>query len=285
MTLMTLHAAKGLEFPLVFLAGMEEGLFPHSRTLTDPTGLEEERRLCYVGMTRAMDTLVMTRARYRRRYGSDMPEATIAVAIPGGGAVEAGGGPREPAGAAAGFGSRCVLRRPEPYATPYPGAGAPAAEARASGTTAMRMRTRARDPARHSMRATRFGGTRAGAEPAIRWTTSPAFCCARAEGACAAAAGRPKLEVPEPTGKTGLRQGSRVRHPKYGEGTVFRREGEGDDAKITVQFQQHGVKKLVEKFAQLETPVERVRTSLLEKDWQHSWQIRRASPTSSSARR
>jgi DNA helicase-2/ATP-dependent DNA helicase PcrA len=63
---------------------------------------------------------------------------------------------------------------------------------------------------------------------------------------------RPKIAVPEPTGKTGLRQGSRVRHPKYGEGTVFRREGEGDDAKITVQFQQHGVKKLVEKFAQLE---------------------------------
>jgi hypothetical protein len=74
---MTLHAAKGLEFPLVFLAGMEEGLFPSARTLTDPGGLEEERRLCYVGMTRAMDTLVMTRARYRRRYGSDMPDATI----------------------------------------------------------------------------------------------------------------------------------------------------------------------------------------------------------------
>ena len=77
-TLMTLHAAKGLEFPLVFLAGMEEGLFPHSRTLTDPTQMEEERRLCYVGMTRAMDTLVMSRARYRRRYGNDMPESTVA---------------------------------------------------------------------------------------------------------------------------------------------------------------------------------------------------------------
>ncbi len=76
-TLMTLHAAKGLEFPLVFLAGMEEGLFPNSRTMLDPTGLEEERRLCYVGMTRAMDTLVMTRARYRRRYGSEMPDASI----------------------------------------------------------------------------------------------------------------------------------------------------------------------------------------------------------------
>src|SRR6195952_2365370 len=76
-TLMTLHAAKGLEFPLVFLAGMEEGLFPHSRTIVDPTQMEEERRLCYVGMTRALDTLLMTRARYRRRYGNDSPESSL----------------------------------------------------------------------------------------------------------------------------------------------------------------------------------------------------------------
>jgi DNA helicase-2/ATP-dependent DNA helicase PcrA len=76
-TLMTLHAAKGLEFPLVFLAGLEEGLFPHSRTLNNPDELEEERRLCYVGMTRAMNTLVLTRAHYRRRYGNDAPEMSI----------------------------------------------------------------------------------------------------------------------------------------------------------------------------------------------------------------
>ena len=76
-TLMTLHAAKGLEFPLVFLVGLEEGLFPHSRTLLAPDDIEEERRLCYVGMTRAMDTLVLSRARYRRRYGTDMPEASV----------------------------------------------------------------------------------------------------------------------------------------------------------------------------------------------------------------
>ncbi len=68
---------RASNFPLVFLTGMEEGLFPHSRTLTDPTQLEEERRLCYVGMTRAMDTLVTTRARYRRRYGNDMPEQSL----------------------------------------------------------------------------------------------------------------------------------------------------------------------------------------------------------------
>ncbi len=76
-TLMTLHAAKGLEFPLVFLAGLEEGLFPHSRTLNNPEELEEERRLCYVGMTRAMNTLILTRAHYRRRYGNDAPEMSV----------------------------------------------------------------------------------------------------------------------------------------------------------------------------------------------------------------
>ena len=76
-TLMTLHAAKGLEFPLVFLAGLEEGLFPHSRTLSNPEELEEERRLCYVGMTRAMNTLILTRAHYRRRYGNDAPEMSV----------------------------------------------------------------------------------------------------------------------------------------------------------------------------------------------------------------
>ena len=67
--LMTLHAAKGLEFPLVVLAGMEDGLFPHKRTLDDEEGLEEERRLCYVGMTRAERRLVLTSAARRRLFG------------------------------------------------------------------------------------------------------------------------------------------------------------------------------------------------------------------------
>ena len=69
--LMTLHSAKGLEFPLVFLSGMEEGLFPHQRSLEDPTQLEEERRLCYVGMTRAKRVLYLTYAESRRLHGSD----------------------------------------------------------------------------------------------------------------------------------------------------------------------------------------------------------------------
>ncbi|MEQ8514041.1 MAG: 3'-5' exonuclease, partial [Chromatocurvus sp.] len=69
--LMTLHSAKGLEFPLVFLAGMEENLFPHRMSLEEPGRLEEERRLCYVGITRAMQKLVITYAETRRIHGSE----------------------------------------------------------------------------------------------------------------------------------------------------------------------------------------------------------------------
>ncbi|MBU0501324.1 MAG: DNA helicase II [Gammaproteobacteria bacterium] len=69
--LMTLHSAKGLEFPLVFIAGLEEGLFPHSMSAQDPAKLEEERRLCYVGMTRAMKQLYLTHAEVRRLYGNE----------------------------------------------------------------------------------------------------------------------------------------------------------------------------------------------------------------------
>jgi DNA helicase II / ATP-dependent DNA helicase PcrA len=69
--MMTLHTAKGLEFPVVFLAGLEDGLFPHQRSLNDPDGLEEERRLCYVGCTRAMRQLYITYAEQRRLHGQD----------------------------------------------------------------------------------------------------------------------------------------------------------------------------------------------------------------------
>jgi len=69
--MMTLHTAKGLEFPIVLLAGMEDGLFPHQRSIDDIDGLEEERRLCYVGITRAMKQLYISYAEQRRLHGMD----------------------------------------------------------------------------------------------------------------------------------------------------------------------------------------------------------------------
>ena len=231
-TLMTLHAAKGLEFPLVFLTGMEEGLFPHSRTLTDPTGLEEERRLCYVGMTRAMDTLIMTRARYRRRYGSDMPESSMASRfleeVPSR-LVEDLGSPGMGMGSA--YGAR---RGNEDGERPYSYEDEDQSGQRPSSGAVARP----------------YPGNRAGigGKPGGSIDNVANFFAARGQKF----GGRPKLPVPEPTGKTGLQKNVRVRHPKYGEGLVVQREGDGDDAKITVQFQQHGVKKLVEKFAQLQ---------------------------------
>ncbi len=247
-TLMTLHAAKGLEFPLVFLAGMEEGLFPHSRTMMDPPGMEEERRLCYVGMTRAMDTLVMTRARYRRRYGSDMPEASVASRfleeVPSRLVEDLGSPPARPQFSGSGYGGM--------YATPYPkanrfGAGREEGERHYSYEDEDQSAPRGggvsnETRAKSGARATSSGGS---------IDNIASFFAGRGQAA-GQKFSRSKVDVPEPAGKTGLKQGSRVRHPKYGEGIVFRREGDGDDAKITVQFQQHGVKKLVEKFAQLE---------------------------------
>ncbi|MEQ9480680.1 DNA helicase PcrA [Coleofasciculus sp. F4-SAH-05] len=72
-SLMTLHSAKGLEFPVVFLVGLEQGLFPHNRTIDDPVALEEERRLCYVGITRAQEQLFLSHACERRLYGYREP--------------------------------------------------------------------------------------------------------------------------------------------------------------------------------------------------------------------
>ncbi len=76
-TLMTLHSAKGLEFDTVFLVGLEEGLLPHRLSMSDPAALEEERRLCYVGMTRAKDRLVLSRARRRRGFGREAGEESV----------------------------------------------------------------------------------------------------------------------------------------------------------------------------------------------------------------
>jgi DNA helicase II / ATP-dependent DNA helicase PcrA len=230
-TLMSLHSAKGLEFPLVLLAGMEEGLFPHSRTLNQPNELEEERRLCYVGMTRAMDALVMTRARYRRRYGNDMPESSIPSRfleeIPPHLLEDLTRGQRTSIGGA--YGSRYgSARGSDEWESPR------------------HYSYEDEDQRPRAVSRTAAPASRPQAGPGSLDNIAQFFSSRKGSGS------RPKLEIPVSTGATGFRSGQRVRHPKYGEGVVFRREGDGDDAKITVQFAEFGVKKLVEKFAQLE---------------------------------
>jgi DNA helicase II / ATP-dependent DNA helicase PcrA len=229
-TLMTLHAAKGLEFPLVFLCGLEEGLFPHSRTFLQPDDIEEERRLCYVGMTRAMDTLILSRAVYRRRYGTDLPEASVPSRfleeIPPALVEELGTSRRVPAG-------RTRVSAPHGQASHEQPHYAYEDEDQSAHWAAGSQRKPV--PPAYSGRS--YNSIENIAE----------FFASRGKKFSVA-----KVPVEEPKGKKGFRPGQKVRHPKYGEGTVYQREGEGEEAKITVQFPRFGLKKLVEKYAQLE---------------------------------
>jgi len=246
-TLMTLHAAKGLEFPLVVLAGMEEGLFPNARTLIEPDAIEEERRLCYVGMTRAMDTLVLTRAVYRRRWGTDLPEASVPSRfleeVPPQ-LVEEMGGSRRRGGTDSSYErARIPSTSAQGRSAPHKGGQRPAGydSETAHYSYEDEDQSAAWDPAR----------VRAKTQTPLRSYNSidniAEFFASRGKKFT-----RPKLPVEEPQGKRGFRPGQKVRHPKYGEGTVYQREGDGEDAKITVQFPRFGLKKLVEKYAQLE---------------------------------
>jgi DNA helicase-2/ATP-dependent DNA helicase PcrA len=255
-TLMSLHAAKGLEFPLVFLSGLEEGLFPHSRTMLSPDDIEEERRLAYVGMTRAMDQLILTRAVYRRRYGSDLPEASVPsrfldeVPAPLIEELATRRARQGTAGVGMGYVGTGTLARP---AGRSPAAFADEASTHYSYEDEDQSSSWQQGPS--GDRSPRQSG---GAKPRSSSPTAPARPYNSIENIAEFFASRgkkftvPKTPVEEPTGKRGFRPGQKVRHPKYGEGTVYQREGEGEEAKITVQFPRFGLKKLVEKYAQLE---------------------------------
>ncbi|MDQ6662870.1 MAG: UvrD-helicase domain-containing protein [Acidobacteriota bacterium] len=204
-TLLTLHNAKGLEFPIVFLAGLEEGLFPHSRSLNSEAQMEEERRLCYVGMTRAEKRLILSWARYRRRFGGGEQERSIKSRflkeIPDHLIVDAGPAEEERHEAR-------QVPRPNPY----------------TGKTYNSVQN-----------VSQFFADRGMKVPVL--PTPPTSA-------------RP-LPVAPPAPKKPARTGTLVEHPKYGRGTIVRREGDGEDAKITVSFQRHGLKKLIEKYAGL----------------------------------
>ncbi len=212
-SLLTLHNAKGLEFPNVFLAGMEEGLFPHSRALDSKAAMEEERRLCYVGMTRAQKRLFLTSARYRRRWGGGQTEASIP--------------------------SRFLSEVPPGLIEDLnPRQRAPQVDLFAE-------QHEVREAAKRNLYT---GKTYNSVENIQQFFAERGKPAAPAPAAARAPQPAPRASVPPPR-KKGLRAGATVRHPKYGLGTILRREGEGEDAKLTVSFQGYGLKKLIEKYA------------------------------------
>ena len=229
-SLLTMHNAKGLEFPVVFIAGMEEGLFPHSRSIHDEAMLEEERRLCYVAMTRAMRRLYLTSARYRRKYGGAPLEpcqpSRFLDEIPAN-LLEEFHEPRGVLGALDLFGERAAVREA-------------AARHAYTGKTVNSIDHIARFFADRGMRG-----------PAVP-PAAPAPASRPARPAPAPAKPAPPAAGKRAAGR-GLRPGATVVHPRYGRGTVVRKEGEGDEAKLTVSFPGHGLKKLVARFAGLQT--------------------------------
>jgi DNA helicase-2/ATP-dependent DNA helicase PcrA len=219
-TLMTLHNAKGLEFPVVFLSGMELGLFPHSRSMNSESALEEERRLCYVGMTRARKRLILTWARYRRRFGGGEQERStpswFLSEVPAELIVDLG-------------------QRDEPGE--------------------VNLTSERHDVRQVAKRSTFTGKTYNSVENISQFFGARGMPF-NAANKPAAAPQRPPVAakaVPPPAQpvRRGARTGMTVEHPKYGTGMVVRREGDGEDAKITVNFPRYGLKKLIEKYAGL----------------------------------
>jgi DNA helicase-2/ATP-dependent DNA helicase PcrA len=240
-SLLTIHNAKGLEFPVVFLAGMEEGLFPHSRSLESEAQMEEERRLCYVGMTRAEKALYVSWARYRRRWGGGQLEPSIAsrflAEIPKDFSEQIGKARNVPQVDL--FAERHYVResaRKNLYTgktynsveniSQYfadrgmpPPVGIQQAQARQSVPPAGQQQQR--PPAAQTTPPVNRPPGSAGMKPP------------------ASAAGAKKKFGP----------GSIVTHPKFGRGTVMKREGDGDEARLTINFPGYGLKKIIEKFA------------------------------------
>ena len=230
-TLMTMHSAKGLEFPLVFIVGLEDGLFPHARSATDPAELEEERRLCYVAITRAERFLYVTHAMKRRVYGEEMAS--------------------EP--------SQFLNEMPLDLMEDLSRGPSWLSFARNSSTLENRQAAAALRGDRRAER-TRYSGKTYDSVDSIA-----EFFRQRTKQMSPSEAKRDERAKPKPreSGRASSSQssnkasgdfvpGTHVRHPKYGRGLVLRREGSGDSVKLTVSFPGFGQKKLIEKYAGLE---------------------------------
>ncbi|WP_294156867.1 DNA helicase PcrA [uncultured Selenomonas sp.] len=217
-TLMTLHAAKGLEFPIVFLAGMEEGVFPHSRTLMDLRQLEEERRTCYVGITRAERKLYLTYARTRMLYGhtNANPPSRFLKEIP-----------EE-------YLEQLVPRR---NAYGFANANAYGAQQR-QGSMAFRPNTT-------GAYGGAAGGTRFPGRPQSALEAMQSLAQKNVKEKPAAGVIRPDMSV-------AWRVGDKARHGKWGVGTVVSVKGEGEEVQLQIAFPGQGVKGLMQKYAPIE---------------------------------
>jgi len=235
--LMTMHNAKGLEFPVVFIAGLELGLFPHSRSMGSEELQEEERRLCYVAMTRARKRLYLTWARYRRRYGGgDQERSTpspFLKEVPEHLTINLGPDER-PAEV------ELTVEQQE--------ARQAARRGTYTGKTYNSLDNIAQFFAEKGITFRPRNTTPAPLPPAPPVVSRPPLVPQQLS--------RPPIQPkpPQPAPplvRRGVRAGMTVEHPKYGTGTVVRREGDGENAKITVNFPRFGLKKLVEKYAGL----------------------------------
>jgi len=213
-TLMTLHSAKGLEFPLVFMVGMEERLFPHVRSLEDPVQMEEERRLCYVGMTRAKKRLFLLNVRRRHIFGQEQmnPPARFIRDIP-----------PELLDAEEQFQSQIE----RPYQQQF--------------QSQIEQPHRQYQPEQHPQFQPRQAAPAASGHnlaSLFEEEIEPDF-------------GNEVRMVPEEQ-EDGVYLGMRVRHGQFGPGVIRKIEGEGDNQKVIVAFASVGFKKLLVRFAGLE---------------------------------
>ncbi|MGE5672941.1 MAG: ATP-dependent helicase [Mycobacterium leprae] len=229
-TMMTLHSAKGLEFPVVFLVGMEEGVFPHNRALNDEIQMEEERRLCYVGMTRARRQLYLTSSASRTLWGQleyhtssrfleDIPAELMEMQ----GGARAGSGWGQ--GTAYGYGRGREADFTDDFGQES-GWGRSSGWGTGSSRSTGRRRTAEEEDASPAIGSSGWGKTAEAQEMQRRTRSNPAWAAATAP---AAAAG------------PSLAEGDRVRHTKFGEGVVHGVRGDT----ITVHFPGVGQKILV----------------------------------------
>jgi DNA helicase-2/ATP-dependent DNA helicase PcrA len=243
-TLMTVHSAKGLEFPIVFIVGLEDGVFPHSRSVNNAKELEEERRLAYVAITRAEELLYVTHAMRRRTFGeeiaaepsqflNELPLELIEDLSRGPSWLSYVRGSTAQQSRYAVAALRGDAMVPEKPKNVYTGKTYNSADAIAEFF-------KKKEPGNVG------GSERVTSSPE---TSKPLKGFNKLRALASESPRERRVEMDE---DAALVPGSHVRHSKYGKGLVLRREGTGDNVKLTISFPGFGQKKLIEKFAKLE---------------------------------